>query len=207
VAPEHVGKPALSLTMVYAGDPADGEKVVAPFRALAAPLVDVLAPMPYPAIYKLTEAGEGEAPPLAGLSTFASAIDDRAVEEILARHADPSMPFVMTQLRILGGAMARVSRDATAFAHRDAKVMVMVLAAHAGDPRPAVAWVGDYLARAFGATRTGVYANFLHDEGEARIREAYPGATYGRLAAIKRRWDPSNVFHRNQNIRPQVAAG
>ena len=215
VAPDLVGRPSLVLTLVYAGDPAEGEAAVAPFKALATPLADMTSPMPYPAIYRFTEgadgadadAAEGGMPPLAGQSTFASDLDDAAIDEILARHADPDVPFVMTQLRVLGGAMARVPTGATAFAHRDAKVMVMVLAAHAGDPRPVLGWVADYLARAFGDKRTGVYANFLHDEGEARIREAYPEDTYARLSAIKRRWDPANVFHRNQNIRPQATAG
>jgi FAD/FMN-containing dehydrogenase len=146
-------------------------------------------------------------PPLAGQSTFASELDDVAIDEILARHHDPAMPMVMTQLRVLGGQMARVPSGATAFAHRDAKVMVMVLAMFQDDPRPTLAWVADYLQTAFGDKRTGVYSNFLHDEGEARIREAYPGDTYSRLAAIKRRWDPTNLFHRNQNIRPVTAAG
>lgn len=207
IAPEHVGIPALMLTLVYAGDPAEGEQAVAPFKALATPLADMTSPMPYPAIYRFTEGADGEMPPLAGQSTFASGLDDAGIDEILARHHDPAMPLVMTQLRVLGGQMARVPAGATAFAHRDANLMVMVLAMVQDDPRPTLGWVADYLGKAFAGKRTGVYANFLHDEGEARIREAYPADTYDRLAAIKRRWDPTNVFHRNQNIRPRATAG
>jgi FAD/FMN-containing dehydrogenase len=203
IAPEHVGTPALMITLVYAGDPAEGERVVAPLKALATPLADLTGVMPYPAIYRFTEGADVQMPPLVGQSTFVSGLDDAGIDEILARHRDPAVPFVMTQLRVLGGQMARVPAGATAFAHRDAHMMVMVLAAFEGDPTPVLGWVADYLDTAFAGKRTGVYSNFLHDEGEARIRDAYPGDTYTRLAAIKRRWDPTNVFHRNQNIRPQ----
>ena len=207
VPPEAVGTPSLMLTLVHAGDAESGAKALAPFRALAEPMLDMVGPMPYPAIYELTGGSEDGMPPLAGQSTFINEFDDAAIDELLARHADPSIPFVFTQIRPLGGAMARVPADATAFGHRDAKLMIMVLAAHDGNPMPVIGWVADYLAKAFGDKRTGVYSNFLHDEGEARIRQAYPGSTYERLAAIKRRWDPTNVFHRNQNIRPLATAG
>jgi FAD/FMN-containing dehydrogenase len=100
--------------------------------------------------------------------------------------------------------MARVDGRATAFAHRTARYLVAVLAAWmdpAEDGTPHHAWV-DAL---FGAIRhegCGVYVNFLADEGAARIKEAYPAATYARLAAIKKEYDPGNLFRFNQNILP-----
>jgi FAD/FMN-containing dehydrogenase len=107
-----------------------------------------------------------------------------------------------TQLRVLGGAMGRVPANATAFAHRDAAVMATVIAG-TSEARyaEAVEWADAYLADlADGAT--GVYSNFLADEGDARLHQAYPGATYERLVQVKRRVDPENVFRANHNIRP-----
>jgi Berberine and berberine like len=107
----------------------------------------------------------------------------------------------VAQLRVLGGAMARVPAAATAFAHRASRLMVNLAAL---DERPEAAeehrvWVDRFAA----ALRDGdarAYVNFLADEGEARVREAYPGPTWERLAAVKARYDPTNLFHRDQNI-------
>ena len=106
------------------------------------------------------------------------------------------------QLRVLGGAMARVPAGATAFAHRDARVLGNIVAMYA-DPHEAEAhdaWVGAFAERLFGAG--GAYTGFMRDEGEARARAAYPGATYERLAAVKAQYDPGNLFRLNQNVRP-----
>ena len=109
----------------------------------------------------------------------------------------------VAQLRVLGGAMARVPADATAFAHRASRIMVNLAAFYEGPEDQAVreAWVSDFAA-ALRQGDAGAYVNFLGDEGEARVREAYPGATWDRLAAIKRRYDPTNLFRLNQNIPP-----
>jgi hypothetical protein len=123
------------------------------------------------------------------------------VEQLQASDA----PLRVVQLRPLGGAMARVAPDATAFAHRNQRVMGNVAAFYAGpeDVDAKTAWV-DRLTEAL---RDGpaAYVNFVGDEGPERVRAAYPGATYERLAAIKRRYDPDNVFRRNQNVEPAPA--
>jgi hypothetical protein len=112
----------------------------------------------------------------------------------------------VAQLRVLGGAMARVPVGATAFAHRQSRILVNLAAFYNGPEDRAVrqAWMTDFAA-ALDQGDTGAYVNFLGDEGEARVREAYPGATWERLAAIKTRYDPTNLFRLNQNIPP--AAG
>jgi FAD/FMN-containing dehydrogenase len=129
-------------------------------------------------------------------------LDDAAVDTILEAYA-AAPPASMVQLRVLGGVMGRVPAEATAFAHRGAAVQVAIINAF---PEPgmldgATAWNRSLFA-ALEPKGNGVYANFLEDEGEARIRQAYPGGTYERLAQVKRRYDPRNLFHRNQNIRP-----
>ena len=197
-----VGRPILILTAVYAGDPADGPAVMAPFRALAEPVADMLAPMPYPAIYGFTEEA-GTPLPYHLRSAFLRSFDlDAATDVMAAFEAAPDGPALF-HIRVLGGAMARVPTDATAFAHRDARILAMMLGGfETGDGDDQRAWVSGLLDT-LRPLADGVYANFLADEGRERVGEAYPAATYARLAAVKRAYDPGNVFHRNQNIRPR----
>jgi FAD/FMN-containing dehydrogenase len=99
--------------------------------------------------------------------------------------------------------MARVPAEATAFAHRSSRIMVNVAALYERPDEAAVhePWLSGFAA-ALRQGEGGAYVGFLGDEGEARIREAYPGSTFDRLAAIKGRYDPTNLFWLNQNIRP-----
>jgi hypothetical protein len=109
----------------------------------------------------------------------------------------------VVQLRVLGGAMARVPNDATAFAHRDRRLMVNVAALYA-DPAEHdqhQVWVDD-LASTIQRGPVGAYVGFLGDEGPERVRRAYPGATWHRLVEVKRRYDPTNLFRLNQNVSP-----
>jgi len=96
--------------------------------------------------------------------------------------------------------------DATAYAHRDRDVYAACLCLWGdptGDPEPHLAWL-DSLYSSLRPHGSGAYVNFLDDEGELRIRDAYPTATYARLAAVKRQYDPDNVFRLNQNVRPSA---
>ena len=116
--------------------------------------------------------------------------------------------MAVAQLRVLDGAMARVPADATAFAHRGRPIMVAVGAVYERpEETPAhQAWVAG-LTAALRDGGPGVYVNFLGDEGEARVREAYPGPAWDRLAAVKARYDPGNLFRRNQNVPPAPQSG
>ncbi len=199
-----VGQPVVALLGVFSGDLARGEAAWAPFRALAKPIADLVGPMPYPAVYRFTESASLPGPAV-NRGILLEAIDDGVVETL--RDAYASSPGVMTllQIRVVGGAMARVPADATAFAHRQAPVAVLALTrAESAEAMPAAtAWADGVLAR-LRSRGVGAYSNFLEDEGEARVREAYPHSTYRRLAAAKAVWDPENVFRRNHNIRPAV---
>ena len=188
---------------VHASDDIEaGQAALAPFRALATPLAEAVFPMPYPGIYELT-AEAGKPGPGVVRSLMLDTLDAETIETMLARATSPSTPGAMTQIRVLGGAMARVPADATAFAHRDARVMVALITDFE-DPAEAPvheAWTQAYFEE-LAPKGTGVYSNFLAVEGEERIREAYPAATYERLAEVKRAYDPANLFRLNQNIVP-----
>jgi FAD/FMN-containing dehydrogenase len=139
----------------------------------------------------------------AARSLFLDAVDRPAAEAIVDHLRASTAPLAVAQLRVLGGAMARVPAGATAFAHRDRRVMVALGAVY---ERPEEtpeheAWVTGF-ADAMRQGDAGVYVNFLGDEGETRVREAYPGKTWDRLVAVKRRYDPTNLFRVNQNIPP-----
>jgi FAD/FMN-containing dehydrogenase len=206
VPAEQVGKLSLAVMFVWSGDPAAGHAAIEPFRQVATPLAELVTPMPYPGIYQLVAEAEKRAYGV-HRSRFLETIDDEAIDAILSAMAEPTSPGAMVQIRILGGAMARVAPDVTAFAHRQAPVMLLIITEYedpATEPVHA-AWTFA-LYEALAANDAGVYANFLEAEGDARIHAAYPNGTYEKLADIKRRYDPTNLFRLNQNIRPAAVS-
>ena len=199
------GKLVVLALMAFVGDAAAGERALAPFRSLATPIADLVQPIPYPQIYPPDDSDYH--PIAANRTMFVDRIDREVAQVILDRldeHIESSAAqMVVAQLRVLGGAMARVPADATAFAHRSSRIMVNLAAlvgsvAELPQHEP---WVDDFVA-VLRQDDDGAYVNFIGDEGEARVRQAYPGPTWDRLAEIKRRYDPTNVFRRNQNIAP-----
>ena len=194
------GKLVIMAMLVYAGEVDEGERAIAPFRALATPLADTVGPKPYPQMYEPAEPGPDEE---VARSLFIDTVDSGVAEKIVEHLQASTAPLAVAQIRVLGGAMARVSADATAFTHRERGIMVALGAVYERPEETAMheEWVGKFAA-ALRQGDGGVYVNFLGDEGEARIREAYPRATFERLAAIKGRYDSTNLFRLNQNIPP-----
>lgn len=200
---EYHGKPVIMAMLVYSGDAESGERLIAPFRALATPIADMVKPMRYPEIYPPEEGGYH--PVAAGRTLFVDSIDRSVAETILGYLTSSTASMAVAQLRVLGGAMARVAVDATAFAHRASQIMVNVAALYnqPEEKETHEAWVTQF-SKALRQTDEGAYVNFIGDEGEGRIRAAYPGATWDRLASIKARYDPTNLFRLNQNIQPAI---
>ena len=203
VPAEHHGKPIVIALMVYAGDVEAGQRAIAPIRALATPLVDIVRPIRYPEMY---EGPEGpRAAVSAGTNVLVDGLAAGAAEAILEHLEASTAQMAGVQLRVLGGAMARVPDDATAFGHRGAKMMVNVAAMYAtpeAGPENE-AWASS-LATALADETSGAYVGFLGDEGDLGVRRAYPPATLERLAAVKREYDPDNLFRRNLNVAPAV---
>jgi FAD/FMN-containing dehydrogenase len=198
---EQHGKLVIMAMLVYVGDVKEGERVSAPFRALATPIADMVKPMQYPEIYPPEQ---GDYHPLAASRTmFVDHIDRSVAETILNYLRSSTGMMAVAQLRVLGGAMARIPVDATAFAHRKSRIMVNVAALYGQPEEKAIheAWVSDFAAALQQGDDRG-YVNFMGEDGEARIRAAYPDSTWDRLRGIKARYDPTNLFRLNQNIPP-----
>ena len=201
VPEEHHGELVVFALLMHAGAVEAGERAVAPFRALATPIADLVKLMPYPEIYPPED--EEYHPTAVARTMFVDAIDHDVAETIYENLRASDATMRVAQLRVLGGAMARVPIEATAFAHRRSRIMVNVAAFYEGpEDRPLrEAWVSDFAA-ALDQGDAGAYVGFLADEGEDRIRAAYPESTWDRLAAIKAKYDPTNLFRLNQNISP-----
>ena len=198
---EQHGKWIIMAMFVYVGDAAEGERVIAPFRSIATPLADMIKPMTYPEIYPPEDTSYH--PVAAARTMFVDSVDRSVAELILERLQSSTAMLKVTQLRVLGGAMARVPAEATAFAHRNSRIMVNLAALYQQPEEKSKheAWVSDFAA-ALEQGDHGAYVNFLGDEGPDRVRAAYPGSTWERLVAVKTQYDPSNLFHLNQNIPP-----
>jgi FAD/FMN-containing dehydrogenase len=203
--PEAVhGQLVVMILALHAGPAADAEAALAPLRRLATPLVDGLAPMAYAAL--LAEEGPGEDfhPAVVNRTMFRDTFGVAEGEVALAALQAATTPMAVVQLRVLGGAIARVPVEATAYAHRQRRLMLNVAAMYQdpADAPIATAWADGLAGRLREDGVEGAYVNFLGDEGPAATRAAYPGPTWDRLAAIKRRYDPDNLFRRNRNVPP-----
>jgi len=138
-------------------------------------------------------------------STYISELSDSAIETILKDGNSITSPMSVIHIHRLGGEMRRVGDGATAFTHRDAPFALNIVSCW---PNPAknekhVNWTRNFFdaPRKFSA---GVYVNFLGDEGADRVKEAYAKDTYKKLVELKNKYDPSNFFHLNQNIKPSL---
>ena len=201
VPAEHHGRPVVFGLMCWSGRLDEGEAVMAPFRALATPVADLVRPMPYPDLFPPDT--DPDYRPLAVSRTMFMDTFDRSDAAAIVDGVDTSdAPMRVVQLRVLGKAVSRVAADATAYAHRDRRIMVHVASFYSGPEDKALreTWIRE-LCDALDQ-RDGAYVNFLGEDGATRIREAYPGPTWDRLAAVKARYDPGNLFRLNHNVPP-----
>jgi hypothetical protein len=204
VPEEHHGSVVILAMLCHVGDIEAGEAAMAPFRALAEPLADLVKPISYPEMYPPEEeGGEDFRPLVVGRTFFMDHVGPSEAEAIVRHLRASDAPMRAVQLRALGGAMARVPADATAFAHRSRKIMAICVAFHEGGDDEAAkdAWV-EAFANDLRQGDDGAYVNFLESEDPSAIRRAYPGATGERLARVKAAVDPGNLFRRNHNVAP-----
>ncbi|MFL5576638.1 MAG: FAD-binding oxidoreductase [Gemmatimonadaceae bacterium] len=206
--PESVhGTPVVVIAVMYAGDLADGERAIAPLRAIGRPHADVVAPMPYVAFQAAFD------PLLAPGSrnywkthNFA-ALDDALIDTIVDQAHTLPGPMCEIFLAQLGGAVSRVPDDATAYMGREAQFVMNVHARWDDRARDLdfVSWARAVFRSTAPFASAGAYVNFLTQDEQDRVRAAY-GPNYDRLAAVKAKYDPTNLFRVNQNIHPAAVA-
>jgi hypothetical protein len=205
VPPSLRGRPVVALAAAYVGPLEEGAEAVRPIRESGAPSVDLFGPMPYTAVQSMAD---DAMPP--GLASYARSewlqpLDEAGIDALVSAAECTTSPMSQVLLRMMGGAVARVSPDATAFRFRGASAMTTIAAVwpDTTDPgEPHRAWARASWERLRPWSAGGGYVNHLCDEGADRIREAYGEPTWNRLVGLKRRSDPRNVFQLNQNIAP-----
>lgn len=200
--PEAHGKLIVMCQLVYAGSPENGAKAVAGIRSLAAPIADMLRPLHYTEMFP-PEEGEFR-PIVSAFPVYTDRLDRSTAQEVLDRIESSTAMVAVCQIRVLGGAIARVANDATAYAHRQRRMLVNFAALHMNPQETPVhqGWVDSTAALLTGGNGSAGYVNFLGKVDAAAVRQAYPGTTWQRLAEVKARYDPDNFFHNNQNIPP-----
>jgi len=201
-----VGLPVVEVAPAYVGPIEEGERVIRPLREFRSPMADEIQPMAYIDHRNLFDPLSPPGVRHYWKSTFLTELSDGAIDAMVRHFTRAPPPRSAVQLEHLGGAVARVGRDDTAFDHRDALFNFLITAVWSNPAEDEIhkAWVRE-LWQVMQPWRSGrVYVNYLQeekDEGRGRVEAAY-GAKYERLAALKRKYDPENLFRFNQNIRP-----
>jgi FAD/FMN-containing dehydrogenase len=188
----------------YAGSVEEGERVVAPLRRFAQPLVDTIAPTPYVSHQALFDPTAPHGLGYYWKSEYVTSLGDALIDSLAERAWRLATPESYTIIFQLGGAVGRRDPEGSAFEDRQAAHAVNIDAVWSEPDRASacMAWTRELweAVRPFSTGR--VYVNFLGDEGQERVRAAYGEAKYERLRALKRKYDPTNFFRLNQNIRP-----
>jgi FAD/FMN-containing dehydrogenase len=197
------GEPFLAFVSCWTGSPEEGERLLKSLRDVAAPVAEHVGVMPYPA---LNSAFDALVP--AGLqhywkANFVKELTDEAIDAHIAH--GPKVPYVSSTVHIypINGAVHRVAPDATAFAYRDANFAPVIAGmwAEPADNEANIKWVRDYYDATAPLSEAGGYVNFMSGDDQDRIKTNYKG-NYDRLVQVKRAYDPDNLFHLNQNIKP-----
>jgi FAD/FMN-containing dehydrogenase len=200
---QHRGRPVVYISVAWSGPSGAGERALAPLRALAAPIIATVTWQPYPALFSPVDRDEEPTSGVSSRALFLDALDDTTIDVIERWLTEADAPRAIVQLRVLGGAMARVPGNETAFGWRDRPVLLWLITPYEEIGRAAEieAWTAAFHAD-LPADGPATYVNFMGDEGADAVRDAYPGPSYARLRELKRRYDPDNVFRANHNIRP-----
>jgi FAD/FMN-containing dehydrogenase len=200
------GHPVVAFIVCYSGSMEKGEDVVRPLRAFGLPVADLVGPMPYTAVQAL---GGPLYPPGRcnyWKSSFIYDLSDAAIDTMIAQFEAVPSPFSHAALEHLGGAMSRVGKDETAFNERTAPFS-LITTSEWTDPAESeknIRWARDFWEAMRPYESEAAYVNYLDRGDEDRIRASYGADKYERLVALKNKYDPTNLFRLNQNIKPTV---
>ena len=198
------GKKICALIFCYSGPPEKAEEAMKPIRTdLPPPILESMGNMPFPALQSLFDPLLPKGLQWYWKGHFVKELSDAAIEAHLEHAAKAPSELSLMHLFPIDGAVHRVRRSETAWNQREA-TWSMVIAGIDPDPAKAgalTAWAKGYWEAVHPYTLGGAYVNFMMEEGEDRIRASY-GENYDRLVAIKNKYDPTNFFRVNQNIKP-----
>jgi FAD/FMN-containing dehydrogenase len=198
------GLPAIAINLCFCGSLDVGERLVEPVRQFGSPLVDLIRPKSYLKLITQADAGAPEGRYYYEKARTLKELSDEAIETIADSGAACTSPYSLVLIQHVHGAASRVSPTETAFALREQSYVISMLAAwDGGETERHIAWARACWRALLPFASSGVYVNFLGNEGEERVRAAY-GVNYERLVALKNTYDPTNFFSLNQNIRPTV---
>jgi FAD/FMN-containing dehydrogenase len=197
------GMPAVAIAACYDGPIEEGERLLAPLRAFGPPLANLIRPMSYLELVHMLDAGVPDGRNYYDKANSLPALTDEAIATIVDYAETRTSPFSQILIQHIHGAAARIDPAATAvYALRAEQYLVGMIAAwDSGNQQEHMAWVNALWEETRPFSKQGTYVNFMVDEGDARVRAAY-GPNYERLAAIKGKYDPQNIFQLNQNIKP-----
>jgi len=199
-------RPMAAVGYVWVGDPDQGRGLLPALRDAAPPLGERVQELSYLELQRIDDEQQRHRLRRYWKGHFLRELDDGAIDAFLARGADGDDPALLPfgSLQSYGGAVAEVGDAETAFSHRDALVEFVAVASWTdlAEDQPRMSAARRY-AGAVEPFASGVYVNALTDEGQAGIQRAYGADKLARLAALKDRYDPENVFHLNHNIRPR----
>jgi len=203
VPPDLVGKLVVAVVACYAGPIEDGERVVRPLKEFGSPVLDLCQPKPYLAHQQMFDPSFRPGWWYYVRSCDVAELADDVIDIVVEHGTRITSPVSSIALWQMGGAVARVGEDATAFNGRHAGFTFNINGnSQTADGFEAERqWARDYWS-ALAPHHTSVYVNFLMEEGEDRVRQAYGADKYDRLKALKRAYDPTNFFRLNQNIKP-----
>jgi FAD/FMN-containing dehydrogenase len=206
VSQELHGKLVVGVACCYAGPLEEGEKVVKPLKEFGSPVLDVCVPKPYLAHQAMFDPSFPHGRWYYIRSCDVAQLRDEVIDITVDHALRINSPFTALTLWQRGGAVARVGEDETALGGRSAGHTYNITGATEGSEGfdEEREWVRNFWS-ALEPYHTSVYVNFLMEEGEERIRQAYGAKKYDRLKALKHRYDPDNLFRLNQNIRPDVS--
>ena len=199
------GVPMSAIFACYAGPLATGEAVLRPVREFGPPVADLISPMPYTAIQKTFDAGQPSGLLNYWKSGFLRELRPDVIDAITDSWGSVPSPLTSIVIEHLGGAVDRVGASETAFSHRGVPYSFTAasLWREASQSDKNIAWTRRLWEALQPAADGAVYSNYLGDEGDERVRAAY-GSNYPRLAELKKKYDPTNLFRSNQNIKPTV---
>src|SRR5438477_3506877 len=198
------GKPMVGVILAYFGAVEDGEQALKPLMEFGPPVMTMVQPMPYTALQMLLNDAFPDGARVYFKAEFLDELSDEAIDTVITMAAEPTSPMAQVLFQPMGGAVARVSPDDTALPVRDAKWCYHALTVwlpEMGPDEVHVSWTRALADAMKPFASPGIYLNFIADEGHERVVSSY-GKHYEKLVALKDKYDPGNLFHRNQNIPP-----